>query len=154
MLCIYFCHESVYMFGIFSSVFHWPENNVVNWLFSVVLHDENIFHSAKDLIWITDLIVENDCYKSKYSKKKAVINVTKMLCLNMEESLSWAVQVLLCNTVAWDVERQPVTHSSARMCGEPPLSAEWHAQAYCMLLSNLEIKAIFVCSLWILELLF
>lgn len=61
-----FCHESVFMFGLFSScAFHWSENNVVSWLFSVVLFDDTIFHSAKDFIWITDLAVEKHHYKSE-----------------------------------------------------------------------------------------
>lgn len=56
------------MFGIFSSAFHGPENNVVNRMFSLVLHDDKIFHSAKDLMQIIDLIVENYCYKSEATK--------------------------------------------------------------------------------------
>lgn len=66
MLCVCFCHESVFTFGLFSScAFHWSENNVVSGLFSVVLYDDTVFHSAKDLIWITDPRVENYHYKSE-----------------------------------------------------------------------------------------
>lgn len=66
LCCVYVFVMSLFSCLDFSScAFHWSENNVVSWLFSVVLYDDTVFHSAEDLIQITDLIEENDHYKSE-----------------------------------------------------------------------------------------